>query len=96
MLSSPIGKAVIGEVGVKMTSHSLKALMKEFDIKVYTIRGNHDDPDFFKDDDSEMSTLLGKTYPKIHFLADALVRQIPVLNDAVAHRIGNAHHIPDV
>jgi metallophosphoesterase superfamily enzyme len=26
--------------------------MEEHDIEVYTIRGNHDDPDFFKDDDT--------------------------------------------
>jgi DNA repair exonuclease SbcCD nuclease subunit len=73
---------VLGDFGVgfdgrmKYDYGRAEKKMKEFDIEVYTIRGNHDDPDFFKDDDSEMSALLGETYPKIHFLADHRIYKI--------------------
>jgi DNA repair exonuclease SbcCD nuclease subunit len=49
--------------------------MEEYDIEVFSIRGNHDNPKYFKDD-PEMKTLLEETYPKIHFLADHRVYKI--------------------
>ena len=73
---------VLGDFGVgfdnklKADYERAKKKMEKYGIEVYTIRGNHDNPDFFKDDDSEKSIQLKTTYPKIHFLADHRVYNI--------------------
>lgn len=73
---------ILGDFGVgfdgelKADYERAKKKMEKFDLEVYTIRGNHDDPDFFKDDDSEFIRTLKETYPKIHFLADHRIYEI--------------------
>ena len=73
---------VLGDFGVgfdgQLKNDYGRALkkMEANDLVVHTIRGNHDDPSFFKDDDSEESCALRETYPRIKFMADNRIYEL--------------------
>lgn len=73
---------ILGDFGVgfdnklKYDYARTKNRLEKFNLEIYTIRGNHDDPKFFKDDDNDFSKELKELYPKIHFLADHRIYKI--------------------
>lgn len=70
---------VLGDFGVgfdnRLKNDYKRALKKieKFDLEIYTIRGNHDNPDFFNGKKEEE---LLELYPKIHFLKDHTLYKI--------------------
>ena len=59
-------------------------------------RGRRNDRPVFRGAHYTRKVILVRFIKKVHLLADTVICQIPVLDDTVVHRIGDAHHVPDV